>query len=123
MQLPPHTAPLAQLSPVVQLLALQVTRRTREFGVRSALGATAGQLVQLVAEHAARLLALGFTVGALGAWGGLSLAQSRWPDLPALNPLPFLAAAAVLTLALAAASWLPARRAARVDPIIALRSE
>lgn len=105
------------------LLALQVTRRTREFGVRSALGATAGQVIALVVSHAARLLALGLAVGALGAWAALRVAQSRWPDLPAINPLPFLAAATVLTFAIALAAWLPARRAARVDPMTALRNE
>ncbi len=105
------------------LLALQVTRRTREFGVRSALGATAAQLIALVTAHAARLLVCGFLLGGVGAWAAIRLAQSRWPALPPLSALPFLAAALLLSAAIGLAVWLPARRAARVDPITALRAE
>ena len=105
------------------LLSLQVARRTREFGIRSALGSTAGALISLVATQGARLLALGFLVGTGAAWAALRFAHSRWPELPAAGPLPFVAAALVLALATAFACWFPARRAGKVDPIIALRSE
>jgi putative ABC transport system permease protein len=105
------------------LLALQVARRTREFGIRSALGATAAQVIGLIAAQAARLLLGGFLLGGGAAWAALRFAQSRWPDLPALNPLPFLAAAAVLGAVMTLAVWLPARRAAKVDPMTALRAE
>jgi putative ABC transport system permease protein len=105
------------------LLALQVTRRTREFGVRSALGATASQLTALVARHAARLLALGFLGGATLSWIALRFAQSRWPGLPAVHLLPFLAAGILISVAVVLAAWLPARRAARVDPMTALRAD
>jgi putative ABC transport system permease protein len=105
------------------LLSLQVARRTREFGIRSALGATAQELVSLVAKQGAVLLGLGFLFGAAGAWAALKFAHSRWPDLPSAGPLPFLAAAAVLGLATTLACWFPARRASKVDPIVALRAE
>ena len=105
------------------LLALQVTRRTREFGIRSALGSTAGGIVRLVAGHGARLLALGFLIGSGAAWAALRLAQNRWPDLPPANPLAWLAAGTALSLAAVLASLIPARRAARVDPMTALRAE
>ncbi len=105
------------------LLALQVTRRTREFGVRTALGATAAGLVRLVAGQSLRLLLAGVTVGAFGAWAAIRLARNQWPDLPPANPLLFTAAFFVLLLAIGVASWLPARRAAKVDPLVALRSE
>jgi putative ABC transport system permease protein len=105
------------------LLSLHVARRTREFGIRSALGATAAGMVQLVAAQGVRLLALGFLVGAAGAWVALRFAHARWPELSATNPLPFLAAAAVLAVAVTLACWFPARRAARVDPIIALHAD
>lgn len=105
------------------LLALQVTRRTREFGVRAALGATAAGIVRLVAAQGLRLLAGGFVLGGLGSWAALRVARSQWPELPVANPLIFAAAAFVLSLAVGLACWLPARRAAKVDPMVALRSE
>jgi putative ABC transport system permease protein len=108
---------------VYGLLALQVTRRTREFGVRLALGATAAALIRLVAKQGVRLLALGFLAGGLAAWAAIRLARSQWPDLPTADPLIWLGAAVVLSAGVALASWLPARRASRVDPIIALRAE
>ena len=97
------------------LLSLQVARRTREFGIRSALGATAAGLARMVTGQGLRLLAMGLCFGAVTAWAGLQFAASRWPNLPATGPLPYLA---VLL-----ACWLPARRAARIDPITALRAE
>lgn len=105
------------------LLSLQVARRTREFGIRSALGATAQSLVRLVAGQGARLLAAGFCVGAFATLAALRLIHTRWPELPLPGVLPFLAAAFVLTLAVALATYLPARRAARADPMTSLRSE
>jgi ABC-type antimicrobial peptide transport system permease subunit len=108
---------------VYGLLALQVTRRTREFGVRLALGATATALIRLVARQGVRLLALGFLAGGLAAWAATRLAQHKLPDLPTADPLTWLGAAVVLSAGVALASWLPARRASRVDPIIALRAE
>ena len=108
---------------VYGLLALQVTRRTREFGVRVALGATAAAVVRLVATQGARLLAFGFLAGGLATWATTRLAHHYLPDLPTANPLIWLGAAIVLSAGVALASLLPARRASRVDPIIALRAE
>jgi predicted permease len=105
------------------LLSLQVARRTREFGIRSALGATAAGLTRMVTGQGLRLLALGLLFGAVTAWAGLQLAASRWPNLPETGPLPYLGAASVLALAILLACWVPARRAARIDPVIALRAE
>lgn len=108
---------------VYGLLALQVTRRTREFGVRFALGASAAAVMRLVATQGVRLLTLGFLAGGLAAWSATRLARHQWPDLPKADPLIWLGAAVVLSAGVALASWLPARRASRVDPIIALRAE
>ncbi|MGI9089439.1 MAG: ABC transporter permease [Chthoniobacterales bacterium] len=105
------------------LLSLQVTRRKREFGIRSALGATATQIMQLVAQQGARLLALGLTIGALGTWGVVRLARSQWAAMPAPNVLAVGGGGVVLGLAVTLACWLPARRASRIDPVIALRAE
>jgi putative ABC transport system permease protein len=105
------------------LLSLQVARREREFGIRSALGATAQQLVQLVARQGATLLAIGFAAGALATWAVARLIQNQWADMPAPNVIASLTAGAVLSAAVGVACWLPARRAARVDPVTALRAE
>src|SRR5262245_49328871 len=105
------------------LLALQVTRREREFGIRSALGATARQIVQLVARQGAILLLLGFTAGALTTYGVVHLLRNQWTEMPAPNLLACICAALALGIAVMIACWLPARRAARVDPVIALRAE
>ncbi|PYI73396.1 MAG: hypothetical protein DMF08_03690 [Verrucomicrobia bacterium] len=105
------------------LLALQVARREREFGIRSALGATARQIVQLVARQGAVLLSLGFIAGALATYGVVRLVRNQWADMPAPNLIACICAAIVLGIAVMIACWLPARRAARVDPVIALRAE
>ena len=105
------------------LLALQVARREREFGIRSALGATARQIVQLVARQGAILLLLGFTAGALTTYGVVRLLRNQWTEMPTPNLIACICAAMVLGIAVMIACWLPARRAARVDPVIALRAE
>ena len=105
------------------LLALQVARREREFGIRSALGATARQIIQLVAQQGAALLLLGFTAGGLATYGVVRLVRNQWTDMPAPNLIACICAAIVLGIAVMIACWLPARRAARVDPVIALRAE
>ena len=105
------------------LLALQVARREREFGIRSALGATARQIMQLVARQGAILLLLGFTAGALTTYGVVRLLRNQWTEMPTPNLIAGICAATVLGVAVMIACWLPARRAARVDPVIALRAE
>src|SRR5262249_14251708 len=105
------------------LLALQVARREREFGIRSALGATARQIIQLVAQQGAVLLSLGFIAGALATYGVVRLVRNQWAEMPAPNLIACICAAIVLGIAVMIACWLPARRAARVDPVIALRAE
>jgi ABC-type antimicrobial peptide transport system permease subunit len=108
---------------VYGLLALQVTRRTREFGIRVALGATGSALIRLVTRQGARLLGGGFLAGAIAASVATTLVRHQWPNIPTMNPIIWLGAALVLSAGVALASWLPARRASRVDPVIALRAE
>jgi putative ABC transport system permease protein len=108
---------------VYGLLALQVARRTREFGIRLALGATARGLVRLIAAQSARLVTLGFFAGAIAAWALTRIVRHEWPEAPASGPLIWIGAVFVLCLGVAVASWLPARRASRVDPVVALRAE
>ena len=105
------------------LLALQVARREREFGIRSALGATARQIMQLIARQGAILLCLGFTAGALATYALVGLVRNQWAEMPGPNLIACICAAIVLGIAVTLACWLPARRAARVDPVIALHAE
>jgi putative ABC transport system permease protein len=105
------------------LLALQVARREREFGIRSALGATARQIIQLVAQQGAVLLSLGFIAGALATYGVVRLVRNQWAEMPSPNLIACICAGIVLGIAVMIACWLPARRASRVDPVIALRAE
>jgi ABC-type antimicrobial peptide transport system permease subunit len=69
------------------------------------------------------LLALGFTAGALATYGVVRVLRNQWSDMPAPNVIACICAGIVLGIAAMIACWLPARRAARVDPIIALRAE
>jgi hypothetical protein len=105
------------------LLSLQVARRQREFGIRSAFGATAAQLIHLVAKQGARLLAAGFAAGALTTWAIFRIVQSQWAEMPTPSLLAWAGGGAVLAIAVAIACLLPARRASRVDPIVVLRYE
>jgi ABC-type antimicrobial peptide transport system permease subunit len=105
------------------LLSLQVARREREFGIRSALGATASQIIQLVAGQGMRLLAIGFVAGALLTLGLFRLVQNQWAQMPAPNLIAWLGGGALLAATVALACWLPARRATRIDPVRALRAE
>jgi ABC-type antimicrobial peptide transport system permease subunit len=105
------------------LLSLQVARREREFGIRSALGATAAQLIRLVSRQGANLLVLGFAAGGIATWAVAKILQNQWTAMPTPNFLAGLVAAIVLAASTVIACWLPARRAARVDPVQILRSE
>jgi ABC-type antimicrobial peptide transport system permease subunit len=108
---------------VYGLLALQVTRRTRDFGIRVALGATAAALIRLVATQGVRLLVFGFLAGGIASWIAVRIVHHQWPDVPAVDLWIWLGATVVLSAAVAIACWIPARRASRVDPMVALRAE
>jgi predicted permease len=105
------------------LTAFAVAQRTREIAVRMALGATRDSVLRLVLRQAARLAVIGGVIG-LALAIGISLAlQSLLIGIQPIDPIAFGAAALVLTGVLLAASWVPARRAANLDPMRALRAE
>ena len=103
------------------VMAYVVSQRTREIGVRMALGATRGNVVGMVMRNAILTVALGLAIGGAGAWYLSAAAKTFLFRLDATDPRAF--AAATLTLAAVAllASLVPARRAASIDPMIALR--
>jgi ABC-type antimicrobial peptide transport system permease subunit len=105
------------------LLAFQVARRTNELGVRLALGATRPSMVVLVCRDVLWMLVPGLAIGAGVAFMVTGLARGILFGLTPTDPRVFAVAAAVLTAAAAGAAWLPARRASRIDPLIALRHE
>ncbi len=105
------------------VMAYVVAQRTREIGVRMALGATRAAVIRMVLTNACALVAAGLAIGGIGAWYLSSAAKSFLFHLEPNDPRAFAAALALLAGAGIAASALPARRAATVDPMIALRSE
>jgi hypothetical protein len=100
-----------------------VARATGEIGVRMALGAQLLDVLWLVVGKGLRLSLLGTSLGLIGAFAIARLLASVLAELPASNPLVLLAVALLLLTVTFVACWLPARRAARVDPMAALRSE
>ena len=99
------------------VIAYMVARRRNEIGVRIALGASRGRVVQLVLGEAVVVLAIGLAIGiGLSIWAGRAAATMLY-DLKPWDPLTLGPATAVL------ASYAPARRAARLDPMTALREE
>lgn len=100
-----------------------VERRIHEFGIRAALGASAPNLLRLVLRDSLRLTAFGLAAGVLLAFGVSRGLGRLLYNVTALDPTVYLAAGLLMTVACLVASLLPARRAARVDPLVALRSD
>lgn len=100
-----------------------VVRRTGEIGVRMALGAQLGDVLWLVIGKGLRLALIGTGIGLFGAFGMMRIAGVLVPGMPTNNLLIMPVVAAVLFGVTFVASWLPARRASKVDPMVALRAE
>jgi putative ABC transport system permease protein len=105
------------------VMAYVVAQRTNEIGVRMALGATRGNVVSMVMRRAGALMAAGLVIGGAGAWALSALVKTFLFGVQPDDPRIFVAAIVVLACAGVLASALPARRAATVDPLIALRAE
>ena len=100
-----------------------VTRQRREIGIRMALGATSMNVLSAVVGHVALTIAVGLIVGVAGAYAATRVTRTLLYEVSPLDPFAFsIAAAAMATVAMVAA-LVPARRATRVDPTTALRSE
>jgi putative ABC transport system permease protein len=105
------------------VVSFVVTQRTREFGVRLALGAQTGDVMSLVLRQGGRLVAIGLVIGAVVAAVSTRLFVSLMFGVSALDPIVYVGMAVLLAIVAFAASYVPALRATRVDPIEALRSE
>lgn len=105
------------------VISYVVSRRTAEIGVRIALGAPAATVLRSVVGQGLRLTGLGVAIGLVGAWGLSRVLASLLYGVTATDPTTFTGTALVLIGVATLATWLPARRASRVDPVEALRAE
>jgi predicted permease len=103
--------------------AYSVARRTREIGIRMALGAQAGAVLRMIMWEGSIMLVSGVAIGLLLAIATAKILSGILYGVSALDPIAFTVAPLVLTIAALIATWLPARRATRVDPVQALRAE
>ncbi|HJR58349.1 MAG TPA: ABC transporter permease [Vicinamibacterales bacterium] len=108
---------------VYSVMAHLVAFRTSEIGIRMALGASPRAVMRMVLGHGRRLTLLGIALGIAGAFLVSRLMQQALFDVGPADSMIYLAVAATLLLVAEFASWLPARRATRIDPVIALRAE
>jgi hypothetical protein len=107
------------------VLTYTVNQRTKEIGIRMALGATAAMIVRFVMQQFARLAGFGVAAGLLAAFGAMKILSSviQLRRVSLLDTVAFGAGLAVVTAATALAGWYPARRATRVDPAETLRAD
>jgi putative ABC transport system permease protein len=105
------------------VIGYEVTERTHEIGIRMALGARTENVRRLAMRHGLSPAFIGLGLGVIGALAGTRLAASMLYGIRPRDPLTFVGVVALLVLVALGASWLPARRATRVDPITALRAD
>ncbi len=105
------------------VLAFAVANRTGEIGVRVAIGAQRGDIYRLVLGQGARIAAVGLALGVVGALALSRFIESALFGVSARDPLTFVAVIATLSAVALLACWLPARRAAAIDPLVAIRYE
>jgi predicted permease len=108
---------------VYSVMAHLVAFRTSEIGIRMALGASPRAVMRMVLGHGRRLTLLGIALGVVGAFFVSRLMQQALFEVNPADPLIYVGVATMLLLVAECASWLPARRATRIDPVIALRTE
>jgi predicted permease len=108
---------------IYAVIAQLVTQRTPEIGVRIALGADAQSVYRLVLGAGLRMAVVGTALGLLGAWGASRVLRSISPELRTTDPWMIVGLSAILMAVAFVACWLPARKAVRIDPVLALRGD
>jgi putative ABC transport system permease protein len=108
---------------VYGVVSYVVSQRTREIGMRMALGAQRGDVLWMVLKQGLRMAAIGAAAGLFGAYALRQLVAQLVFGISEADPLTFAAAASVLVTLAALATWLPARRASKIDPMVALRHD
>jgi putative ABC transport system permease protein len=117
------TALLLAAIGVYGLISYSVAQRTREIGIRVALGASAGQVVGPIVREGMLLALTGVVLGAIGALAATRMIESLLFGVAPTDPVTFVAVSVLLLLVALSASYIPSRRALRIDPLTALRSE
>jgi predicted permease len=105
------------------VLSYAVTQRSREIGLRMALGATASSVIRMIVARGLALTGIGLAIGLVAAWLATRAMKNLLYGVAATDPVTFAAVAALLAVIALIACWAPARRASRVDPIVVLREE
>ncbi len=105
------------------VISYSISQRTEELGIRMAIGADSGDVLKLVMIQGAKLAGSGVDVGLLGAVALSRVMASQLYGVSARDPRIFFGVAMVLALVASAATYLPAVRASRIDPVVALQSE
>jgi ABC-type antimicrobial peptide transport system permease subunit len=105
------------------VISYSVGQRSQEIGIRMALGASAAQLQRKIVLQTLGLAGIGVAVGGVGAWLLARAMGTLLYDVTPQDPATFAGMAVVLAVVAGLAGWLPARRAARMDPMLALRAE
>jgi ABC-type antimicrobial peptide transport system permease subunit len=103
------------------VLSYGIARRTNEIGIRKALGAQHGMLIAMIARETGWLVLAGLVAGGSLSVAAVRLISNRLYGLSPGDPVTFATAVAIFALVAVMATWLPARRTTRVDPVVALR--
>jgi len=106
------------------VMAYAVSQRTQEMGIRLALGASPSSLLNMIIAQGMKVTTIGLVIGlaiALGAFGSIGAVRTLLPGISPLDPITFIAVPALLAMIAFLATWIPARRAGKVDPLVALR--